>query len=1025
MRRRGRGRVQVMQEKIKVATWNVGTLTGRSGEVVRVLEKRRVDLCCLQETRWKGEGTKKLGGYKLFWKGVEQGNAAVGGVGILVAEKWRPRIVEIMRVDVRVLLVKLIIGKHLVSIVSAYAPSSSHSEMEKDRFWEILQDTMTKVSGSEIVIWAGDFNGHVGRERDGFEGVHGGFGFGHRNEEGGRILEYCASMDMVLCNTMFKKVEKDLVTYESGDDRSMIDYVMVKRRDRKMVTNVRRIWAKDCVPQHCLLITDMKVGPRIKSKKQFHPKLKIWKLKEGNTRLEYVKRLEESEAEVRGSMDVDTQWKNMEKACLKAAESVCGWTKGPARHKETWWWNDDVEEAVNTKRMCYDRWWKTDLHSDRAIYEEARKKCNKACAVAQQGKLNELATELESEDGKKKVFNIAKQMAKERQDVTGVNCLKNSKGQIVTDPEEIKGIWKVYMEKLLNEENIWDGNVDSDVKHGAACEISRAEVEKALRKMKPGKAAGPTGVTAEMLQAGGEIGLGWLTELCNTIIREGQMPTDWKRSILMPVYKGKGDPMECGSYRAIKLLEHAMKVVERVIERRIREQAHVDEMQFGFRSGSGTTDAIFILRQLQEKHRAKSKQMHYAFVDLEKAFDRVPREVTKWAMRKLGVEEWLISTVMAMYDGVETVVRTADGDSESFKVKVGLHQGSVLSPLLFIMVMEVVTRDIRIGLPWELLYADDLVLTSDTEIGLKQKIMKWKASMESKGLKVNVGKTKVMISGERKEVVAPAVKFPCSVCNKGVRSNCIQCNKCNKWVHKKCSGVKGSLMKVSAQFVCKTCNKATPIIIETATKMDIGDGVELEQVGQFCYLGDMLDARGGVDLAVSTRVGCAWKKFRELAPFLTSKGVSLRLKGKVYESCVRSCMIYGSETWAMKKEHERQLQKTEMRMIRWMCGVSLRERKTNVELRDRVGIEDIAIVCRRGRLRWFGHVERKDDDAWVKKCTRLEVDGVRQRGRPQKTWRDVVVSDMKAVGLKIGDAQDRERWRRSVCSYKPANQGFP
>ena len=91
-------------------------------------------------------------------------------------------------------------------------------------------------------------------------------------------------------------------------------------------------------------------------------------------------------------------------------------------------------------------------------------------------------------------------------------------------------------------------------------------------------------------------------------------------------------------------------------------------------------------------------------------------------------------------------------------------------------------------------------------------------------------------------------------------------------------------MKVSAQFECKTCNKATPIIVETATKMDIGDGVELEQVGQFCYLGDMLDARGGVDLAVSTRVGCAWKKFRELVPFLTSKGVSLRLKGKVYES---------------------------------------------------------------------------------------------------------------------------------------------
>jgi hypothetical protein len=175
------------------------------------------------------------------------------------------------------------------------------------------------------------------------------------------------------------------------------------------------------------------------------------------------------------------------------------------------------------------------------------------------------------------------------------------------------------------------------------------------------------------------------------------------------VYKGKVDPMECGSYRAIKLLEHAMKVVERVLESRIREQTCDDEMQFGFIPGKGTTDVIFIVRQLQEKHQAKGKMLHYAFVNLEKAFDRVPREVTRWALQKPGVEEWLVSKVMAMYDGVETVVRAVEGDSESFPVKVGLHQGSVLSPLLFIIVMDAVTTELKVGLPWHLLSADELV----------------------------------------------------------------------------------------------------------------------------------------------------------------------------------------------------------------------------------------------------------------------------------------------------------------------------
>jgi hypothetical protein len=90
------------------------------------------------------------------------------------------------------------------------------------------------------------------------------------------------------------------------------------------------------------------------------------------------------------------------------------------------------------------------------------------------------------------------------------------------------------------------------------------------------------------------------------------------------VIKGKGDPMECGLYRAIKLLEHAMKVVERVLEKRIRGQVTIDEMQCGFRPGKGTTDGILIVRQLQEKHKEK-KNLYYAFVDLEKAFHRVPR----------------------------------------------------------------------------------------------------------------------------------------------------------------------------------------------------------------------------------------------------------------------------------------------------------------------------------------------------------------------------------------------------------------
>ena len=104
--------------------------------------------------------------------------------------------------------------------------------------------------------------------------------------------------------------------------------------------------------------------------------------------------------------------------------------------------------------------------------------------------------------------------------------------------------------------------------------------------------------------------------------------------------------------------------------------------------------------------------------------------------------------------------------------------------------------------------------------------------------------------------------------------------------------------------------------------LDIGNGVSLEKVDKCCYLGDMLDADGGCDSAVTARVRSAWKKFREYLPILTGKGFSLKVKGKV-----RSCLMHGSETWPMKVEHELKMNRTEMSMIRWMCGIKLNERK--------------------------------------------------------------------------------------------------
>ena len=140
----------------------------------------------------------------------------------------------------------------------------------------------------------------------------------------------------------------------------------------------------------------------------------------------------------------------------------------------------------------------------------------------------------------------------------------------------------------------------------------------------------------------------------------------------------------------------------------------IDEMQFVFVPGRGTTDAIFIVRQLQEKYIAAKKPLYFAFVDLEKAFDRVPRKVLWWALRSLGVEEWAVRVIQGMYVNARSRVRVNSQYSEEFGVGVGVHQGSVLGPLLFILVLGALSRGFRAGVPWELLCADDLVVVADS-----------------------------------------------------------------------------------------------------------------------------------------------------------------------------------------------------------------------------------------------------------------------------------------------------------------------
>ena len=265
--------------------------------------------------------------------------------------------------------------------------------------------------------------------------------------------------------------------------------------------------------------------------------------------------------------------------------------------------------------------------------------------------------------------------------------------------------------------------------------------------MKCRKTAGPSNIVAEMLKASGSVGLEVLAHVIKSVIVVGVVPADWRDSIIVNLYKGKEDALDRRNYRGLKLTDHVMKIVEHVLERWNRKMVDIVKMQFGFVSGRSATDAVFIVRQLQEKYLAVKKPLFFVFVDLEKAFDQVPRKVSLWEMRKLGVKEWAVRVVQSMYIGAKIRVSINNQLSDEFGVNVGVHQGSVLSPLLFILVLEALSRKLRTSVLCELLYVDDLVLLSESLDDCTSKFKKWKLEIEIKGLRVSSKKTKFMLLG--------------------------------------------------------------------------------------------------------------------------------------------------------------------------------------------------------------------------------------------------------------------------------------
>ncbi|KAK3549760.1 hypothetical protein QTP86_007759 [Hemibagrus guttatus] len=793
---------------------------------------------------WKGSKACSIGaGFKLFYYGVDSKR---NGVGVVLKEEFVRNVLEVKRVSDRVMSLKLEIEGVMLNVVSGYAPQVGCELEEKERFWSELDEVMESIPTGERVVIGADFNGHVGEGNTGDEEVMGKFGDKERNLEGQMVVDFAKRMDMGVVNTYFQKREEHRVTYKSGGRRTQVDYILCRRGNLKEISDCKVVVGESVARQHRMVVCRMTlmVCKTKRSKIDIEKKTKWWKLKKEECCEEFRQKLRQA---LGGQVVLPDDWETTAEVIRETGRKVLGVSSGRRKEdKETWWWNEEVQDSIQRKRLAKKKWDMDRTEENRQEYNELQRRVKREVSKAKQKAYDELYTRLDTREGEKDLYRLARQRDRDGKDVQQVRVIKDRDGRVLTSEENVQRRWKKYFEELMNEENEREKRVEGvNSVEQKVDKIRKDEVRKALKRMKSGKTVGPDDIPVEVWKCLGEAAVEFLASLFNRVLESERMPEEWRRSVLVPIFMNKGDVQSCSNYRGIKLMSHTMKLWERVVEARLRKVVDICEQQYGFMPRKSTTDAIFALRILMEKYRDGQRELHCVFVDLEKAYDRVPREELWYCMRKSGVAEKYVRVVQDMYERSRTVVRCAVGQTEEFKVEVGLHQGSALSPFLFAIVMDQLSEEVRQESPWTMMFADDILICSESREQVEEILERWRFALERRGMKVSHSKTEYMCVNEREG-----------------------------------SGT------VRLQ------------------------GEKVKKVQEFKYLGSTVQSNGECGKEVKKRVQAGWNGWRKVSGVLCDRKMSARIKGKVYRTVVRPAMLYGLETVSLRKRQESELEYT-------------------------------------------------------------------------------------------------------------------
>ncbi|XP_044760185.1 uncharacterized protein LOC123317645 [Coccinella septempunctata] len=511
---------------------------------------------------------------------------------------------------------------------------------------------------------------------------------------------------------------------------------------------------------------------------------------------------------------------------IETAKEACGSYKKSNKKKQTAWWTKEVKAQLKMKKE--EKWRKylsnrtTDNYEQ---YENQRKSVKALILSLKKKKWKEFGEKMETsyKTNQKLFYRTLKAQRNEELLDGGQDEREESYGK----PE----------------------NVD-DYEGGR---ITMEELKQAIKTLKNGKAPGCDKITSEIIKNLGNNGLENLLRISERVWKEEIIPEDWQTALIVPIYK-KGDKQNCNNYRGITLLSTVIKLYEIILDKKIREKVEttLEETQSGFRRGRSIQD-VFTMKILCEKARTENRNLYVGFIDLVKAFDKVKREKLWTILERRGVNEKLLKVVKNIYKLNKNQVISLNRTSETFHTKAGLRHGGSLSPVLFLIFMDEILKEVtkrtkkyqvgyknlqRVEIS-ECAFVDDIIVINGREKDLQRNMEIWNEITRDFGMEINTTKTKVMVIGNPEEI-----------------------------------------------------------------KIQL-DGTKIEQVKTFRYLGVELSGDGKQDIEINGRIESTIKLFHMMnTSFISKREISQNTKIKVYKAVYRPTLTFACESWALNRKQK-------------------------------------------------------------------------------------------------------------------------